>query len=62
MSKLRQILNAFGGGSVEELAAGLQVVHLFSTHPKCCGAGPDFPDQAGSGSKHATTNSMSVRQ
>jgi hypothetical protein len=61
--RLRQrLLASFKTGTTGELAAVLQLVHLLSSHVKTREAGPDFPHQAGSGSKNATTNSISVLQ
>ncbi len=50
MNKLGQhVFHAFAAGSVEELAAALEVITLVSIHPKTRRADQDFPRQAGAG-------------
>lgn len=56
----RHLLATFATGTPEELSVLLGLIYLLSTHPQNREAGPDFSDQTGFASKHAT-NSMSVR-
>jgi RsiW-degrading membrane proteinase PrsW (M82 family) len=50
MNKLGQhVFHAFAAGSVEELAAALEVITLVSIHPKTRRADQDFPRQVGAG-------------
>jgi hypothetical protein len=54
MNKLGQhVFHAFAAGSVEELAAALEVITLISIHPKTRRADQDFPRQVGSASQHS---------
>jgi hypothetical protein len=49
-----RLLATFQTGTAKELAVVLAIVHLLSIHSKNHEAGPDFPLQAGSSSKHET--------
>jgi hypothetical protein len=54
MNELGQhVFHAFAAGSVEELAAALEVITLISLHPKTRRADQDFPRQVGSASQHS---------
>jgi hypothetical protein len=54
----RRLLTTLESGTAKELAFLLALIHRLSHHPKTHEAGPDFPDQTGSASKHANKKSL----